>query len=423
MKNTETVLARVHEAISCLPGDVSRASSVLTDLSGELQAILRAEIAASRCVASPTRKAASLLRDFRRTNTREALQYPWLDEKGRQCWTNGFLAFRFHNPLPLEARPKDAPPVTPLDLSKIFPASLTGYLSAHLPSMDDLKAFLAEHRALNGSKSTPTFDLGPGCPLVNAIYLRDLMMLFPSAQVIRFKDFTSPLVISDDSGDGLVMPIRPTAEKRAETPSAPSEAPEKPLSEFVSPDSVTGSWHFGPSSLTIDGETFPAEHSITPSGAIVIFWRQQDVSRRLRIPASHPLNARVASALQNPDEAPAKAPHAFPSAPSCLPAPAPVLLLPAPKAPEAFSPVSARPIPEKTFSGTEITGNGWRIYFNPDLQRTQVILTAANRRMTDAVIAAGFFYSPRTGSYNKKLTFRAYRAAQALADSLRRLCA
>ena len=222
-------------------------------------------------------------------------------------------------------------------------------------------------------------------------------------------------------------PVNP--EKTEKTPSAPSEAPEapekpeNPLSAFVSPDSVTGSWHCGPSSLTIDGETFPAEHSFTPTGAIVIFWRQKDVSRRLRIPASHPLNARIASALQNPAEARAKAPQAFPSVPACLPAPAPVLLLPAPKAPEAFSPVSARPIPEKTFSGTEITGNGWRIYFNPDLQRTQVILTAANRRMTDAVLSAGFFYSPRTGSYNKKLTFKAYRAAQALADSLRRLCA
>lgn len=90
---------------------------------------------------------------------------------------------------------------------------------------------------------------------------------------------------------------------------------------------------------------------------------------------------------------------------------------PADPAPQAL------PAPEKPFIGSRIEGNGWLIWFDEQTQRTRVIL---NRAPSDAVLqavtAAGFYWSDRMGSFNKKLTMRAYRAAQTLARQLTALC-
>lgn len=86
----------------------------------------------------------------------------------------------------------------------------------------------------------------------------------------------------------------------------------------------------------------------------------------------------------------------------------------------AADPKAARAAaPEKTFAGTEIAGNGWKILFDADQQRTRIIFAAdpipAAKKVLDA---AGFFWSGRMQSWNKKLTFRAYRAAQFVAQEL-----
>lgn len=86
----------------------------------------------------------------------------------------------------------------------------------------------------------------------------------------------------------------------------------------------------------------------------------------------------------------------------------------------AADPKAARAAsPEKTFAGTEITGNGWKILFDADQQRTRIIFAADPTPAAKKVLdAAGFFYSGRMQSWNKKLTFRAYRAAQFVAQEL-----
>lgn len=136
---------------------------------------------------------------------------------------------------------------------------------------------------------------------------------------------------------------------------------------------------------------------------------------------------------------PDNAPQAFEPV---VPAPAPVLLLPAPpvaallpapveEAPKAVhqvenpSPKDAHgPVPEKTFIDTTIQGAGWRIHFDPATQRTRVFVDSnASVAFRRAIEQAGFCWSPSMQSFNKKLTFRAFRAAQALAQSLRRLSA
>lgn len=86
----------------------------------------------------------------------------------------------------------------------------------------------------------------------------------------------------------------------------------------------------------------------------------------------------------------------------------------------AADPKAARAAaPEKTFAGTEIVGNGWKILFDADQQRTRIIFAANPTDAAKKVLdAAGFFYSGRMQSWNKKLTFRAYRAAQFVAQEL-----
>lgn len=90
----------------------------------------------------------------------------------------------------------------------------------------------------------------------------------------------------------------------------------------------------------------------------------------------------------------------------------------------AHNPKQARGIvPEKTFIGLEIKGNGWKIYFDPAYDRTRVIFPRKpSTTALEAVKTAGFFWSPAMKSWNKKLTHKAFRAAQALADQLRTIC-
>ena len=74
-------------------------------------------------------------------------------------------------------------------------------------------------------------------------------------------------------------------------------------------------------------------------------------------------------------------------------------------------------VPEKSFIGTRLDGAGYSIFFNGEAQRTQIRFAAdADSRMIEAAKAAGFYYSPTSGTYNKKLTFKAYRAAVALTE-------
>lgn len=78
---------------------------------------------------------------------------------------------------------------------------------------------------------------------------------------------------------------------------------------------------------------------------------------------------------------------------------------------------------EKPWVGTEIKGRGWKIMFDGNQGRTRVVFTRKpSEAAQKAVDAAGFFWSPVMKSWNKKLTFKAFRAAQALSVQLRTIC-
>jgi len=89
--------------------------------------------------------------------------------------------------------------------------------------------------------------------------------------------------------------------------------------------------------------------------------------------------------------------------------------------PAALDPAKAArgPVPEKDFIGSTIQGKGWRIYFDPEEERTRVIFDKVpTKEVRQIVKDAGFYWAPSMGSWNKKLTFKAYRAALELTKAL-----
>jgi hypothetical protein len=75
----------------------------------------------------------------------------------------------------------------------------------------------------------------------------------------------------------------------------------------------------------------------------------------------------------------------------------------------------------KSWAGSSIAGDGWRIVFDAVEERTRVFCAAPTDAQKAAIEGAGFWWSPRMNSWNKKLTCKAYRAAVALAEELRRI--
>ena len=145
-------------------------------------------------------------------------------------------------------------------------------------------------------------------------------------------------------------------------------------------------------------------------------------------PAPEAQEAPQAVAAVQPEPVPEKkpeAPEAAAERPETISAGSPA----AQAAPEARS---RRQAPEKPargpgkpldFIGQTLSGNGWQIVFDTGLQRTRVIIEeAAREKAAPLAEAAGFYYSVNTDSWHKKLSHKAHRAAEALAEKLRAAC-
>ena len=247
---------------------------------------------------------------------------------------------------------------------------------------------------------------------------------------------------------------------------------------------TTATWSFAPTTMTVNGRIFGASYSVARGGDVYVFTGVQAAPGAQRIPVrmhitqDMPMHAdalaaaRLAAETETPkaDPAPVEAPKAQAPAPvqdaPKAQAPAPVQddakAAKAAKAPKAAKPAKApkaakpkakpalaevpkaqapAPVQDaaqavckpaadaaqavcKAWIGSTITGKGWRIVFDGDAQRTRVIFDAKpTAAQAAAVDAARFYYSPSMGSYNKHLTCKAYKAAQALAQTLAGLAA
>lgn len=201
---TQEIITRLCVIKHDWPGVAADIDPLLADL----EAQLRIEAAARGGTVNATKAIAKILKDMK-DDPREGLRYPWIDEQGRQCVTDGFQAFRLNEPLPLIERPDDAGKA--IDLTQIIPPSIEGWKPLPMPSVKELRAFIATERAKwTGRRCdfTPVWDFGPNEPSVNAQYLLNAAQVFPNAAEIFWDTLVTPLVVRCEAGDGIILPIR-----------------------------------------------------------------------------------------------------------------------------------------------------------------------------------------------------------------------
>ena len=222
--NNQDILTRVIDALRPFEAiekardsrDVN-AWSVATDMRDRLAALrddLAAQIRMDIATNAGRGNAAKTIRAFLKAvgkDPRESLHYPWIDEQGRECYCDGFRAFRLNNPLGLVKRPDDAGET--INLAKIYPDSLAGWKELPMPTIAEIKTHIALSKA-NGAKLLWRF--GPGKPTVNAHYLLDAAMVFPDADKIFWNTLVSPMMIQSRDGDGLILPVRVAGETQQE---------------------------------------------------------------------------------------------------------------------------------------------------------------------------------------------------------------
>lgn len=211
---------------------------------------------------------------------------------------------------------------------------------------------------------------------------------------------------------------------------------------------------FTANTITCAGRTFPVKYSVTPSGSVMVFVTMPDSDKPARVrftPKDEAYPAALAAAkgelsgiydqpetpanepapveIEQPAEEAAHVEEPAEERPEIISSPveaAPVEIeQPAEEpAPVEVEQPTPRPVPEKTFIGETISGKGWRILFDADTQRTRVCFDSAPSDAARAVVEkAGFYFSAALNSWNKKLTFKAHRAAVALSGELAALYA
>ena len=231
-------------------------------------------------------------------------------------------------------------------------------------------------------------------------------------------------------------------------------------------------WTFTPASVCVNGRELPAEYSLARTGDVYVFAKLGDMPVRMHVGVDMPMYADCLAAAKAPKAAKPAAPAPAPAKAQDKPAPVQDAPKPAPvqapakaqdkpakastpkapkaaKAPKTAKPAAPAPAPAKAqdkpapvqdapkpapvqdmqaapaakpWVGTTIEGKGWRIAFDQVAQRTRVVFDGApTDAQKAAVLGAGFFWSTAMGSYNKHLTTKAFRAAQALAAALNAL--
>lgn len=161
-----------------------------------------------------------LLKAARKT-PRELFHDAWTDKTGRCCLSDGFRAYRLSScPEGLSA---DRP--APLDLDKVAFASLDAGNVAEMPAPDvnAVKTFITAEKQKSGANMV--YDLGAEFPSVNALYLLDMLQLFPSAKWYVDPDpyarMIRPVFAVCEEGSAALFPVRVASKpcKPGETPS------------------------------------------------------------------------------------------------------------------------------------------------------------------------------------------------------------
>lgn len=198
-------------------------------------------------------------------------------------------------------------------------------------------------------------------------------------------------------------------------------------------------FNFTKNTITVDGATYPAEYNIIDSGSVLVFavvgveadgYKHK---RRFRFSPDYPeysaalLAARGFDRIAEPEYAeiipnPISGSKKEESSNNEFKIERREIFSVSEKARDPKK--ACGPVPDKTFAGSQINGNGWKILFDSKTARTRVFFNSAPTDAARAAVeTAGFYYSRAMDSWNKKLTWKAYRAAQVLSGTLSKLYA
>lgn len=129
---------------------------------------------------------------------------------GRQYVSDGYRAIRLNTPISLPVAPEPCP----IDFARFFTeAQRDATIPLETPALNELKTYIkitkAENKAKYGRDANDhciLWDFGEGRPAVNAVYLLDILTVFPDA-TITFSTLTAPLYFSHADGEALLMPV------------------------------------------------------------------------------------------------------------------------------------------------------------------------------------------------------------------------
>ncbi len=139
----------------------------------------------------------------------------FLDEQGRQCVTDGFVLLRLNKPsnvLEWAQTPND-PHVydTMPELLNSDGATVT----LNLPTAAEVRAKIASDKAKFKASSrskyedfSTCYNWGDGLPMVNALYLLDILEALPGCTAACRPNELSCVYFHSPDGDALIMPIR-----------------------------------------------------------------------------------------------------------------------------------------------------------------------------------------------------------------------
>ena len=221
MLSKSDILTRVTEA-STLVSDEHYAAAVETlhKLADSIKAEISLDAAKLGGHLDATKAALRVLKNAA-NYSRESIKYQWTDKNGRQCFMDGFRAYRLKEALDLPPRPDNAG--ESVDLDNILKGTMFSAEPLTLPSIGELKATIqtqrAEYRATNKGPMRKPFEplwrFGDGLPVVNADYLIDTIAIMGEDADVRYsltKDGKPNCVgmvhFTSNAGEAFLLPIR-----------------------------------------------------------------------------------------------------------------------------------------------------------------------------------------------------------------------
>lgn len=251
--NTEKVLSSVYAIRAMLetdkPAAVAAALDALTD---DLTDQMRRDAAAQAGRGNAEKIIRGVLRRadaVRNGGENSPIKYQWTDAEGYQCVCDGAMMIRLADALPLPPRPASAS--KPLNTAQFFRKDVTtddAFDFLPLPDPADVRAFIRADRARLSAvpagrqrKEARTsgkyfiWDFGKGRPCVNAMYLLEIMTIFPDAKRIYFRrgraGLASALQVVASNGDAVILPVRLEKNARMQR-----EADADELAKNLTPD-------------------------------------------------------------------------------------------------------------------------------------------------------------------------------------------